>query len=113
MHLGEVDWNVSEQGEVQAVKPYYWICTLVAMVMPVPGGSQDNIAPLHIHLLTFYGSEAFGSFDDESHGKSYVAVCGRNFVGKNQLQASVDGICCVWCIYIHVSSALVRLVDRF
>ena len=39
MHLGEIDGYMSEKWEVQSIKPNHGLCALIAMVVPVPGGS--------------------------------------------------------------------------
>jgi hypothetical protein len=53
--LGKVYRNVLEERNVQAVEPDDVGLSLVAMVMPVPYRSYDQVARLHEHFLSRYG----------------------------------------------------------
>lgn len=53
--LGKVYWNVLEERNVQAVEPDDVGLSLVAMVMPVPYRSYDQVTRLHEHFLSRYG----------------------------------------------------------
>lgn len=55
------------------------------MVVPVPGGGQDDIASGHLNALAVDGREAALAFDDEAHGEGRVPVRPGCLIGHHEL----------------------------
>lgn len=64
----------------------------VPMVMPVPNGCQNDVAPFHRHTFPVHRREATVAFDDEPHRERDMSVSWGGLVGHHQLQTAVDGI---------------------
>lgn len=62
--------------------------------MPIPGGRQDHVAPLHLDPLPLHRCKTSLAFDDEPHRKGYMSVGLCSLIGHHELQASVQGIGC-------------------
>jgi hypothetical protein len=91
--LDEVDGEVSEVGEVEAIEPDHWARPVLAMVVPVPCRREDDIASVHLYAATVHGGEAAVALDDESHGERRVPVGRRRLIGHDELKSGVDGVC--------------------
>lgn len=94
----EMDGEVGEVGQIQAVQPDHRARAVLTMIVPVPGGGQDHIASGHLNALAVDGCEAALAFDDEAHGKSRVTVRPGCLIGHYQLETSIDGIGREGCI---------------
>ena len=94
--LYEVDGEVGEVGQVEAVEPNHGPAAILAVVVPVPRGSQDDITTLHLDTAALDGGEAALALDDEAHGKGSVAVGLGRFVWHDQLQAGIYGVGGEW-----------------
>lgn len=88
--LDEVDGEVSEVGQVEAVEPNHGPRAVLAVVVPVPGRRQDHVASLHRDAFAVYRCEAALALDDEPHGERCVSMCLCCFVGHHQLQSGVQ-----------------------
>lgn len=67
------------------------------MIMPVPGRRHHDIAPNQGHFLAFNGCEAF-TRDDEAARVRLMSMGRRRFARIDELEASVDCVCCVGSI---------------
>jgi hypothetical protein len=110
--LDEVDRKVLEVGEVKPVKPDHGTRAVLAVVVPVPGGSQDHVASLHGDSFSMDGREAALTFNDEAHGEGDVPVSASGLVGHDKLEPGVEGICREGGIFLGVSLFLVKAVGQ-
>jgi hypothetical protein len=90
--LDEVDGEVSEVGEVETIEPDHRARTVLAMVVPVPCGREDDVASVHLYAATVYGGEAAVALNDKSHGEGCVSVGWCRLVGHDELKPGVNGI---------------------
>jgi hypothetical protein len=65
--FGEMHRCISEQGKIQDVQPDDRLVALIAVVVPVPGGRENNIASRQGHFLALHGSEPV-AFHNEPEG---------------------------------------------
>ena len=75
---------------VDHVHPDHRRPALVAVVMPVVGRRQDEIARLHGELLALDGRIGARALQDHADRGGYVLVVGRALAGPDQLQAEED-----------------------
>ena len=86
MHTSE-----PEERKVEGVEPNDRLIALVAVVVPVPSGGDDDITPLQGNLLTLYGGETL-AVDDEPDGKGNMAVSRGSFARVDELETTIYGI---------------------
>lgn len=97
--LYEVDGEVGEVGQVEAVEPNHGPAAILAVVVPVPRGGQYDITTLHLDTTALDSGEATVPLDDEAHGKGSVAVGLGRLVWHDQLQAGVYGVGGEWGLW--------------
>jgi fermentation-respiration switch protein FrsA (DUF1100 family) len=100
--LDKVHREVDKAGQVEAVKPdngpgvaALLVGTLFAVVVPVPGRRDDDVARPHGHPPPVHRREAALALDDETAGKGRVPVRGRRLARLHQLQTGVQRVGCV------------------
>jgi hypothetical protein len=97
--LDEMDGEVLKIWQVEAVEPDHGAGAVLAVVVPVPGRREDYVAALHGDALAMDGGEAALAFDYEAHSEGDVAVGAGDFVGHDELEAGIEGVCCEGCIF--------------
>ncbi|KAF2801518.1 uncharacterized protein BDZ99DRAFT_469523 [Mytilinidion resinicola] len=95
--------EVYKAWEIKAIQPNHRSGAIFAVIVPVPGRGQDNVAALHLDASIMHSSEATITLDDKVTGKGSVAMSWRGLVGHNQLKPSVNGISRVRRLCIRVS----------
>lgn len=83
--LHKVDWEMLKTGQVQSVEPDHGARSVLPMIMPVPGRSQDDIAAIHGYALSVNCSKATISFDNETQRKGSVPMRGSSFMRHDEL----------------------------
>jgi len=104
MVFDKVDREVDEAREIKSIEPdnrliipTLLISTLLAVVMPVPSGRDNDVTRLHRNSLAVNCSEATSAFDDESACEGGVPVCRCCFLRLHQLESSIQSISSIWC----------------
>ena len=84
-----MDGKVLEVRQIESIEPDHRFRPFQTMIMPVPSGSQDHIAPLHRDPLPMDSSKAAFAFDNKSHSERSVSMRGSCFVRHDELQSGV------------------------
>lgn len=95
--LNEVYREVAELGKVKSIEPDHRSGSILAMVMVIPGRSEDDITALHGNSFTVNCCESSLSLNDEAHCKGSVTMCRGSLIGHDELETGVDCISCVRC----------------
>lgn len=98
--VGKIDGKRLEERQIKTVKPDHGAISFVAMVVPCPGGSEDHVPFLHVHLLAIDSGKSSGAFDDKTQGKGHMLMRRSRFSRVYQLQSCIQGIRRVWCLLL-------------
>jgi len=63
------------------------------MIVPFPGGSNDEVARVHGGAFAADRCECFGALKHEAKRRLRVAMRRGDFAGQNELNASIKRIC--------------------
>ena len=92
--LGEAGVEEAQHRDVQAVQPHHRLGhaldALVAMVVPGPGGRDDEVARVHGGALAAHRGVGALAVDDEAQRRLHMAVRGRDLARHDQLQAGIE-----------------------
>src|SRR5580704_7151589 len=72
---------------VEYVHPDYGPSAFVAVIVPIPGGREDQVTRMHRALVAIHGGVGALAIDHEAHGVGAVAMRGRYLAGKQILNA--------------------------
>ena len=81
----KIDRESLKQWQIKAIEPDHGAIAFVAMIVPLPRGSENHITAFHGDLLPFYGSESFLAFHNETECECTVAVCWCNLARVDDL----------------------------
>lgn len=96
--LGEVHGRVGKQWKIQHIEPDHRLAAIISMIVPVPGGGYDNIAPGKRHLLALYSSKPI-TVNDETASKGDMTMSRGNLAGIDNLETSIDSVRGKGCLY--------------
>lgn len=92
--LGEGGAEETQHRDVQAVQPDHRLAAFrggaVAVVVPGPGRSDDEVARLHAGAFAVHRGVGAVALDDEAQGRLGVPVAGSDLARQDQLQAGVE-----------------------
>ena len=84
-------FQVMHDGKVQHVQPDHRLGAIVAVLVPQPGGRQDQIAAPHGAFFTLHRAPRALAFHHHTHRVGRVAVRRCPFTWQQQLHAQVNG----------------------
>ena len=84
--LGKARAQQFDDLDVEPVEPDHRLLRLVAVIVPGPGGGDDEIAGLHRGALAVDGGIGAVTLDDEAQRRLRMTMGRRDFAGQDQLQ---------------------------
>src|SRR3546814_2617769 len=88
--LGEASVEVAHGRDVEAVQPDHGPIGLIAVVVPLPPWSEDQIERLHHSFFTIDRCESPAPLKHETQGAFRVSMAWRDFAGQDQLQSGIQ-----------------------
>ena len=89
MVLRKLRAQCADERDVQAIEPSDGLAAGIAVVMPTPCGSRDEVTALHEDALPVDCGVRAGALEDQPDGRLRVSVAPSNFPRQDQLQPTV------------------------
>ncbi len=83
-------FEIIKQRQVQRIQPHHGFIAIVAVVMPVTAGGQDQIAFRHRQAFAVDDGKAAFAFDDNPHRRGCVDMGRCRFTRQQQLHPQID-----------------------
>ena len=94
-----MDLCIRKERQIQDIEPHDWLLALVAVIVPMPIRSDDDVATCEGQLLALNSGESL-TVDDEAKRRRDMSMGRRRLSGVDELQAGVDGVCSEGSLYI-------------
>ena len=90
--FGETGIQRADQRDVQAIHPDHRHVAGVAVIVPSPRRSDNEIPRTHGDAFTTDGSVSTFAFDHKAQRRLSMAMGRRDFAGQDQLQAAIERV---------------------